>query len=199
MAVSDIYQVTTTGVLQGQTCENVHHYQVTADADSAALATALFNRWFNTLLPALATFQSANWRWSEIKVQKIWPLPAFFPQVGSVSINGTEDGPAMPSEVAVVFKKTAFLAGSRYRGRMYIAGIPYEAMVTATGLWSLAYQGFFSTFELAYGVNVVTAPAGGVLSPVIYHRADHTATAVAGCRSTNVPRAQRRRQIGRGI
>lgn len=196
--LDDIYQVTISGLLQGQTCQNVLHYQVTADADYVSFGAGVLDWWNNKLAAHLILNISSDFSWTNLRIQKLWPLPAFFPIDIPVLQQGMSENTSMPSEVALVITKQTILAGAKYRGRVYLAGIPFNEMTPTTGLWKATT---ISALQLAtedLAANIPSIPSGGTLKPVIYHRSTHSTTAINSAVARNVPRAQRRRQIGRG-
>ena len=197
--LDDIYTLTLKGRLQGQTVENVLWYVVTADSDYTSLCLALYTKAVNELLPGITVFQSIDFEWTSVVAQKVWPIPAFFPNEVGVSQFGSFAVNAMPSEVALCMTKRTILAGPKYRGRIYIAGLPQTAMDHVTGLWDSTTTISADSVGVLMCQNVNTVVPGGVLVPIIWHRALHTYTALNNCKARNVPRSQRRRQIGRGI
>lgn len=199
MAIGDIWQLTLVGRIQGQVCENVFHYRVTADADDPALFQGLFNFGSDQLCTLAAGFQADTFVWTSIRGQKIWPLPVRVAHDGIINIPGTNTEVALPSEVAFVITKTSFLAGRANRGRNYWTGITASSVDQVTGLFSNLFILAAAPLEEAVHLSVNSVPAGGILEPVIYHRNSHTATTIIAARSRETPRAQRRRQVGRGI
>lgn len=199
MAIGDIYQATIKAQLQGQACENVFHYRVTADADGSALEQGLFNHMRDTIIGTVKAGTSSGCVWNEIRVQKIWPLPARVPLIGAISIAGEVVAAAMPAEVAFVVSTSSFFAGRAYRGRKYYAGLPFSYFDPSTGLWNSAAQIAWAPVESAMIINALSSPPSGIMEPIIYHRLTHTATLITKAVQKNIPRVQRRRQIGRGI
>lgn len=197
--IGDIYTLTLKGTVQGQRCENVLHYEVTADADYSQLAGGLNNYAAAIILPAIANIQTSEFLWDEVTAQKIWPLPAFFPITFATGIPGDVPPPTMPAEVAFVVSKQTILAGRKYRGRLYVAGIGALAMSASTGKWDTTTMGAASSIGATLLANVPSTGGIGSLRPVIYHRVTNTTTVLAAILPRDVPRAQRRRQIGRGI
>lgn len=196
--VDDIYTLTIKGTLQGQRVENVLWYVVLIDGDYSAFIDGMFAFATTTLIPACGNAQSTDFVWNEVRIQKVYPLPTFFPSINSISIAGVEITNAMPSEVSMTITKRTFLAGRRYRGRMYLAGMPYQYMNTTTGLWTTLALAAAAGIEPALSQDVPAAVGLGVLRPIIWHRATSTYTILNGAQIRVTPRSQRRRQIGRG-
>jgi len=199
MPIGDIYQMTLVGQLQGQTIENVLHYRVRSDADSTAFANGFESFANGILMPAAAECQSLNFKWTQVRVQRIWPLPALIAQEYSEGIFGNDPANSLPAEVALVVTKQSFLAGRANRGRFYLAGLPVNSVEVVSGRYTDDLMLLAQNFAATLYQLVPSLPVGGTLEPVIYHRTTHTATDVATCVARNIPRAQRRRQVGRGI
>lgn len=199
MAVDNIYQLTIFGTLQGQNVENVLHYKVVADADDNAFCTGLFNFAEAGIMGAAVALQSIDFVWQGSRAQKIWPLPAFMPQERLLAQAGSLAGHSLPAEVALVITKQSILAGRAYRGRLYLTGLERDSVTVATGLYDAGTIVDANVFGATLRQSVTSDPVGGTLFPVIYHRADHTTTDITNCVARNVPRMQRRRQIGRGV
>lgn len=197
--IGDIYQVTTIGTLQQQTIENVFHYRVRADADSTALVAGLLQFFETNFLAAAPAIQSVNFKWTMIRIQKIWPLPARLAQEFPEAQLGALAGQSLPAEVAMVLTKQTILAGRANRGRTYIAGMPATTVDAVTGRFGADI--ILDAADLAGQLTQVvpSLPGAGTLEPVIYHRASHGATVIESVIPRNVPRAQRRRQVGKGI
>lgn len=197
--IDDIYQITITATLQGQTCQNVLHYQVTADADYVAFAAGVID-WFNTAMePAMAAVMTSDVQFTNLRMQKILPIPAFVAVDTPLVTSGVLSGSTMPSEVALVVTKTTILAGRRYRGRLYLYGQLTSAMNAVTGLFDAATVANAQIVGNILSVNIQSIPVGGTLKPIILHRVGATTTTITGGTARNTPRCQRRRQPGRGI
>jgi len=199
MALGDIYQVTMIGTLQGMTIENVLHYRVRADADASAFATGIEIFANTTFMPAMATVQSSNFNWSAVRVQRIWPIPVLMAVEYPEGIAGALSGTALPAEVALVITKQSILGGRANRGRLYLAGVPGDNVDVTSGRFSSGVVIDAQTAAATLYQTINSSPSGGVLEPVIYHRVTHTATDLVNAVARDVPRAQRRRQVGRGI
>lgn len=199
MAIGDIYQLNVIATLQGQTVENVLHYQVTADADASALANGLHSFAADPFALAAAAFQSQDLVYALSRVQKIFPIPAFIATEQAMFQSGLITTQALPSEVAGVITKQSFLAGRAFRGRIYMAGIPSAAVLIANGRFDATTVTAMNTLGTNLTTNVLSTPSGGIMKPVIYHRLIHTTTDITTALARDIPRMQRRRQIGRGI
>lgn len=197
--IDDIYQVTLVSSLQGQVIENVLHYRLNADADQPAVVDGIQTYFNSTICPAFATFLSSNFRFDSIRIQKIWPLPARIAVEVPLGIQGNVSTVALPAEVALVITKQTFLAGRANRGRMYLAGMPNDSYVNTTGKFTDGVMIDVQSAALTLLQIIPTLPSGGSVTPVLYHRLGHTWIDLTAMQSRNIPRCQRRRQIGRGI
>lgn len=199
MAIDNIYQLTIIQRLQTQVVENVLHYKVTVDADGDTLEGALHAYAATYFMPLAGASQSSDLTYQKSRAQKIWPLPARVASEEVMYGNGLIELQSLPAEVAAVVTKQSILAGRRYRGRIYIAGIPSTLVLQVSGLWNDSLVATLQTLGVSLARDVTAVGVPGTLRPIIYHRADHTNTEIANCLARDVPRVQRRRQIGRGI
>lgn len=198
MAIGDIYQLNIIQRLQTQTIENVLHYEVTADADRSVLEAALHLFASSNFADIAKLVQSSDLTYQLSRAQKIWPLPAAIASEVIMTQNGDIGDQALPAEVAAVITKQSFLAGRKYRGRLYFAGLMVANVVQITGLFTDPTIASLNTLGLAMSAPIYGTPSGSLV-PIIYHRGDHTATLITTCVGRPTPRVQRRRQIGRGI
>lgn len=200
MALLDQYRVVVTSKLQNQTIQNVLHYIVSVNDTDSNIMAILEGFMESTWITGATNFLSTAVTFTNIAINRYFPgIPTAtqdFPQ-GAI---GTVTGSCMPAEVAAVFSKKTIYSGPKYRGRIYMAGIPVSAMVQATGLWQGSLNGDSADFQGALILTVSNSLVGpGTLKPIIAHRAIGTYEAITAASLNPAPRSQRRRQIGRGI
>jgi hypothetical protein len=196
MALNDIYRATVLQTLDGQAMMNVLHYRLST-VGSGNVQDALAAIMDSTIGAALKAHLPDDVFYESVTAQKIYPLPVTFPSVnGTTSGFGTVAVTAFPTEVCAVITKRTALAGPRRRGRAYISGLGStyvtESMLNATGQTEIGPIGTAMT-QVLNGAN------GNVFTPIIWHRDLLTYDDVTGVVIRTTLRAQRRRQVGRGI
>jgi len=205
MAVNDLLELTFLSTLHNQEVRNVRHYRVslisggspTAEQQESALISIS-----SQITTAMKNCASNEWALYGQKCQRVWPVPR---TVGTYSSGNAGAGAvsenSLPSEVTAVVKlKTAF-AGRKYRGRMYMAGVPvtFETDSLITGAGQTLYNTLSSVLDGVLGIAV-----GGIsyeFTPIILHRsAPGTWTDILNTTGLVDPilRSQRRRQPGKG-
>jgi len=195
MAVGDIYQVTPRQLLHGQAINNVFYYRETVLA-SVAPAVNLAIRFGTVVIPLMKAAQSNELSHVDIVVQKIWPLPPAMPVVNSTFAGlGSVVENSLPTSVAVTVTKTTAFAGRKYRGRLFMAGIP--ATFEIDSLVTVAGQAVYNA--LAAVMDDVLTQAGDSFQPILWHKGPKTFDDVLAAHCKIVLRNQRRRQVGKGI
>jgi hypothetical protein len=195
MAVNDIYQLTVKQRMHGQLVLNVLFYKetVSGSGDAAAnLATAFIN----TIMATWKTMQSNEISHEAVITQKVFPQPPLVPHINTSSAGpGTVSQNALPTSMAAVLTKRTQFAGPKYRGRLYIAGIP----VTYENDSQLSAAGEVAAVQLAAVLDDQISNASYVFRPVVFHRKPlFTSDEINVVSIQRVLRNQRRRQIGRG-
>jgi len=194
MAINDIYAVTLRQRLHAQVCLNVSHWRETATGTGNG-ALVLAQDIVNVLLPLQKSVQSAELTYEGVQVQKIYPLPATNPIINTTG-NGTATvgGSSLPTSVAGVITKRTNFAGRKYRGRVFVAGVPVGSEND-----SQLSAGVMTAWQIladSYALNKGTS--GWTWSPVIWHRVSKTSDDVIAGIARQILRNQRRRQVGRG-
>lgn len=194
MAVGDVLQVTVLGTLHGQTIQNVlHYYESTSGAGNNAVGLAQtagssVGGTFRTNLAAEYTYQGTM-------AQKIWPLPKTLSATDTTAAGaGDIASNSLPSSVAATITKQTSLAGHRFRGRIYVGGVPssYEndSQLSAAGLAGIG--------AIATAIETPLSANGFTWTPVLWHRDTNAFTFVVNALARSILRVQRRRQVGRG-
>jgi len=194
MAVGDILQATVVQSLQGQQILNVLHYQVKTVGTGTAeilLAQDLGER----LAPAMKSLMSQDWAYVSTIGQKVFPRPPSFPYIDSTDAGiGSIPSGALPAQNTLNLTKTTQFAGTKWRGRVCLSGLA-EASSTG-GEWENTALTAAAPIAAALTSDITTG--GWVLTPVLWHREDGTATPLTGIIARKTIRAQRRRQVGKG-
>lgn len=194
MAVNDIYRVTIVGNLHGQDIQTVLHYResVTAGANGQpSLAAAVDAAFAANVLTVI----SSEYTYELTLAQKIYPgIPQFPTANGTGTGTGGVGGGSLPTTVTAVVKKRTTLAGPRYRGRVFQAGIPlsYEFDSTITVAGRIALLNGWST------VLTGLVAGGYTFTPIIWHK-DTLLFDDVNQLAMDLPlRVQRRREVGVG-
>jgi len=197
MPVGDIFRVSIMQRLHGQRLINTLHYRLKVDdpAGFGPLGGVLADRIRSQILPEMKACQSAELTHEGIIVQKIWPLPPQVPKLNTVDNGpGTPVSSSLPTSVAVVITKMTDFAGRKYRGRIYVGGVPVshenDSVLDAAVLptWGALATKLFA--------NMTTGLY--VFEPVLWHKESHTFDVVSFASARAVLRNQRRRQVGKG-
>jgi hypothetical protein len=198
MAVNDTFRVILEQTLHNQKVVSVLHYRETATAPvNAEGATGLAARVAAIIVPALKGIQSVELVHDRVVVQHFHPPPVNVPVLNATAAGpGGVAGDSLPTEVTAVITKTTPYAGPKYRGRMYVAGVPVSSennsQLSAAALiaWNAAAAAMMVT---------LTSPAGDDWDMIVWHKATSTFDYVSSLMARPVLRSQRRRQIGKGV
>lgn len=194
------WRCTAQGTLQGQRFVNVFWYRKSppgteSDVDESLVADQIKNN----IIPALADAQSADVDWDLVTTQLYLAAGPFATKEWPTVQPGTLAGNAMPSEVTMNIKKKTAFAGRSERGRWYFAGAPQGALNSVTGRWEIAVTGPLAIATVALTNSIAGDAPGSLLIPVLYRTKSGTFRDLTTADVDNIPRCQRRRQIGRGI
>lgn len=113
-------RVTCTGLIYGQTCQNVLHFTNLNDVFNGALIAAEINANWIEYIKAL---QTSHFTWTNILVQNLdnAATPTFSLVISKQG--GGLNEPRVPPFAALVLKISTTLGGRRGRGRVYIGGM----------------------------------------------------------------------------
>jgi len=198
MAVNDIHQVTLKQDLHGQVILNTLHFRVsTVGTGSADLALA--NYFDSVVVASWQTVMSDEWHYSSTQSQKIHPLPPLLPTIVQANpSDGDIASPSFPTVVAATITKRTANAGTRWRGRVFIAGLPANgAEDSVLGVTALADLQVIAA--LFFSIPTGTGLNGFVFVPCLFHRDDRSSSDIVSAIARETLRVQRRREVGRGI
>lgn len=196
MAINDVLQVTIEAFLHGQQVVTVLHYAEANPPDTLTSENWLSAAVQTIVVPAMKGLQSAELGHAAVSVQKIWPLPPNVPVRNTTGAGGGNiAGSSLPTCVtAVITKQTAF-AGRKYRGRMFIPGVP----VASENDSQLSAAAMVTWQAAADAMNVTLSADNGEWNMVLWHRSTKTWHTVLKLLARSVLRNQRRRQVGKGV
>lgn len=197
LAVGDIGMAVIRQTLHGQTILNTLHYRIKEFAPATfghtifSLAAGVAAKF----VPLMKAVQSVELVHDNVTAQKIRPLPPELAVATTVHAGGgtVASGSLPTSDCAVITKRTQF-AGVKYRGRMYVAGIP----VSSEDNSKLA-AGVLANWEpLVLAFNDEVTNADVTWQPILWHRAALNYDLIETAELRTILRTQRRRQLGVG-
>lgn len=190
---SQVCRVTIFGSRDTRQILNTLHVRNTAGWSLASMAT---------LANDIRTWLSANYKgivpsqytWYLISVRQYDPsVPLAYDLSISPPIVGSRGNNPEAGNVTSTLSLRTGLAGRRYRGRIYVAGID-ESDVTVLDLLSSSYVAALGVIAQA----LLTIVNTGTRSLCIFHKNTNTYTDVNGYAIENIVDSQRRRLPGRG-
>jgi hypothetical protein len=206
IAVGELYQVTLTGLYQGQTIENVLMFRArTTTATDAQIGGDLQTFW-DLLRPLV----QHDYTLTYMQVKRMTPvaLDTFFVPAAAGHENGAATGGGVNSTIAAVITLRTGTAGKSHRGRIYLA--PVDAgncdtdgcRLSAGGLanYNTAFTNIKNLVDDATGTALYVAL--GIYSRLIGGQNPFT---VAGWQAVSqfvtqpILGNQRRRRMGRGV
>jgi len=198
MAQSDVNKVIIEGTLHGQLVQTVLHY-VTLNGALGPVEEVerLAEQVVAVVVPQLKAIQSAEYTHTRVLAQKIFPLPPRVPVINVTAAGaGGVAGQSLPTEVtAVITKKTPF-AGRKYRGRIFVPGVPVTSELDS----QLSAAAMTAWTAAADAMNVVlTHDLANNWTMVVWHNATKTYDTVQLLVPRPILRSQRNRQIGKGV
>lgn len=190
------------GLVQTSRTQNVFYYYNAASSTPMTLAEVVdFANAFQAVMgPAYATVCSTDANFFNVHAQELFtaggeglPIDVAIVNPGTVAVD------SLPASVACVMKRSTLVSSRRTRGRIYIPGIPEDALDTASGRWTAAFLASVNTAFQAMLTSVMTGTGSWV--PIIFARANPTVVdkTILVARVNEVPRNQRRRQPDRGL
>ncbi len=207
VSVGDVFELTIAGTMHGVQTRNVLHYMVSSYSGSPSPTYASFETAFlQSAMPTqigtnMKAFCSAEWSLIWMKFQKFSPIPR---SAGTISTAhngpGGVSGSALPSSVTAVIRKRTEFAGKRYRGRMFVPGVPisYELDSTLNPAGVGALEALASDLTEG-GAATVGAYTAAMLNVLVHKGVAIAPTPVISTNVDTVLRNQRRRQPGKGI
>lgn len=199
VSMFSILEVRLSGNLAGQFVETTWHYvAAVAFTDGGAaqdMMAADFEAKVWTPIRGGTSVDLTNVR---ITTQWIYPIRYVARTRSPMQSTGFDTSAALPSGAAIVLRRRSNLSGRKFRGRVFLPGIPYNSTFNSqlTAAW-LTANGF--NIQTA-GVAALESPVGTGNPPVVWsatHPIDRTLIDQAFV--DPVVRYQRRREVGVGI
>lgn len=196
----DVFAVTTRAFLDAQTILNTFHYsaQGPTNDEGVAVAEALGAAFNDAVQSLIASVQSNELVYVSTIVQKIYPARFVISEsIANLAPAGGIVEASLPTTVAVVLKRTSFLADRHGRGRIFCAGIP----VTQVDASRLTGPGLILWDNVAQSLKEdLLAVEGFTFQPIIFNRVSPEGSfTIAQAVATPRLRVQRRREIGVGF
>lgn len=200
--VPNVLQVELTYLWDGQTCQNVIHYEQSGPwsiADATELGTELVN-WYDTTIKA---FHPQTVQLVEIKMIDLSSQTGFsITFTAGLPIQGTSTADSSPNNVALVMTKRTNSRGRSFRGRIYHLGLTETAIDNSQVIPSVVAQ-----LQVWYSeLLVFTLPVAGPVNLVVVSRQQNgqpltqgVATQVTSITTDGRVDTQRRRLPGVGI
>jgi len=199
MAVGDIFRVTIVGSLHSQVINTVLHYRQEFDSGISTTPEVGLAAQVNVIAQNLLAEQSAEFAYQFTMAQYILAAPPRNPVVDLSGAGvGSIAGDSLPAYCCATITKQTVFAGRRYRGRIFMAGIPVTSELDSqlkaarkTAIQTIANQ--FAALQ--------TDANGDQFRPILLHRNPFPInyTNLKAMRVNSVLRSQRRREVGKGV
>jgi len=174
LATGDVIQVSLRGTLYGQRILNILHYVITvphtgSDIDqlkdiATSIAADTGSQQIAATLLALVT---ADYKLDDVRAQRVYPTRSVYQQTANGNV-GTDVGNARSVNSALSITKQGDRAGRKGIGRIQIAGISSNDMVS--GLWDVTgLAGQLGDFINCVKASYTTAATPITMAPVIFN------------------------------
>jgi hypothetical protein len=196
MAVGDVYRVVMEQGLHGQRILNVFHYVQSQGAGFFPQANVV-DRFIAQVIPQFKGLQSSELVHVNVSGQRIFPRPPFVATVNTTGAGpGAVAGGSLPTSIAVTVTMRTQFAGQKYRGRVFIAGIPVTSELDSQ-LDGTPFQQWTTAMQTADN-PLIDAAEGLQFDSVVWHRSTQTYDLSNQWEARRIFRNQRRRQLGKG-
>jgi len=199
VALADRFRCTIVGSLHGQVINTVLYYIQSFDNGVTSTPEIGLSEQVAILASGMLAEQSAEYSYTHTMVQRFVPVPPRVPVVHTALAGvGSVAGDSLPSYCCATITKLTNFAGRRYRGRIYLAGIPVtsEQDSQLKSARRIAIQALAVPFA-----STLTDVNGDQFQPILEHRnpVPDFFTVLRSMRVNPVLRSQRRREIGKGV
>lgn len=207
MPLGSLAQFRLQGLLHGQVVMCTWLYESDAEVPDAAVAMQFAAAQFeeDVWIPALQPALSIELNSIRIYGQWVSPIRLVPTQYNPATTVGAVSGSALPSGVSIVVRKLSEYSGHRYRGRVFLPGIPVtaESDSSVATAWMTANASAIQ-FAMINALNMNVAgsaklwPVVGSYNPNVQ---PHTKQVVRVTSAVVDPiiRYQRRREVGVGV
>lgn len=199
MAAGDVYRYVLNYTYHNQKLANVLHYEQIdggGDDNSQGIIDMINPSWFN----AVSAFLPTEVEMDEATMQRVYPVPPGNAVSQGVVVSNGGGATSQAGHVCALIRKRSNYAGRKYRGRIYVPGVPTGCLTNGliSGSCLTKLEAIASVLKTSY-----TSGSGNyTVRPCIYYRSkDGLVKRVVYITSTYVdpvPRSQRRREIGVG-
>lgn len=147
---TNVFRVTTTGIMYGQQCQNVLHFRGPSSdpAQMSALADDVQTNWITNLRPRI----SGDLTWNSIQVRLLESQFATFTKTISIQGNAGTSNQLWTVQSFIIRLRSAVI-GRHGHGRVYIAGVLPGQM--QLGFWQSStvtlWAGTLASILAAYG------------------------------------------------
>jgi len=199
-AVGQDVQINAIGRLFGQQTVTTFFYKL--DVDSGVLESAdpndIAQEWGNGMGAAMIDCISSDWELVNVEVRDPRTPPGWASGDAPQSQFGVLAGGSLPPTVAQVITRRSAQAGRRYRGRVFLPGVPTGAHDDGelTGAHLLLLQAFAD--DMVTTIPLTATAPGLILRPVIWSKVNQSSVEMTSAVARLILRSQRRREIGVG-
>lgn len=155
------------------------------------------NGWMQSVGAAMLAIQSNQYQRLTIEVQAVFPLPVTNRVDFQEPAFGQVLEPSVPDSVAMVIRRRGVFASRASRGRIYVPGVSISQYDEENGRW-VAFNGAFVALADAMVEDVSVLGISANFEQVLFKRVGGTFIPIVDASYDNVPRSQRRRQLGVG-
>lgn len=194
--LNEVVRVVIGQSLDNQQVLNVLYYQCTQP--DPGLTENSLNSWVGTnIVPAFQGVQSNRLVHSFVLSQKFFPPPPNLPVASTAFVGpGTTVIAALPAQNAIVLTKQTNKAGRKFRGRVYVTGLPQTSIQDGELLAAVFPN--WNVLASALKMPVTIGGTNARMVPVLFHKSSGTVDPIVDIQTRIVVRAQRRRQVGKG-
>lgn len=199
LPVGAILEVRLRGFIHGQETVNVFHYAAAQAVSDAVGELDLLKTAANSaLVQKLRLYTTTEMAGMRTDLQWVYPTRTVANLGSTPGQVGNLAGASVTSGATLVVRRTTQLAGRKYRGRIYLPGLP-ASYFTISQLNNTVPAAFYDDLT-GMVTGSLTAANGNVYNPVIWSWKNKTvSTPIVAGAVDPVIRYQRRREIGKGV
>lgn len=171
MPVNTNYELKLTGTMQGDSFQNVLHYQCTATAGGGRTVDVgrLVDGFIADVLPKFVAVACGEVEFLSIRVTEVGVVDPIV-QRKPISTPGSADGSPFPPGVAVLITKRCNTGGRRNVGKTYVIGCKEDVAVGG-----IVITADVDLAALAVSLKTNVEHEGNTYAPIIWHRSTSSA------------------------